>query len=397
MADSPRVRWSFRLGAIALGVIIALAIAEVGLRLVAPQPTGPSALTLHPDVGVIPKPRHSGTVRLPGIYTYSFHHTDEGFRITPGSSPSDDVPEVLLLGDSFAYGMGVEDDETTASQLAGVLAGRGMDVRVTNAARIGAGPGYALRLLQTRGANWRPDVIVYLFYVNDYSNLQLSTYFDVADDRTLTPIPPRDRPRQLKARLSALPGAYTLQSHSHIAGLLRRVTVGALGDTGPGPSVFDLDTLHTPTPYAAPYRAWLADIYLEALRDEAEARGARFLAFYLPSAAEVAALRRSGEPSEDEAAFLNILHRLGVDGLAFTQPLAESDRPIATLYYPEIHWRPAGHVLAARAMGDPVQAALCVQDTSLAGCATAPPDVRQIVEMRAGSGSDEPARRSPAD
>lgn len=380
-------RWSFRIAAVLLGLVVAFLLAEGALRLVAPQPTGPSALTPHSELGVIPKPGHSGTVRLPGIYTYSFRHDAHGFRETPQPESDEEAPEVMILGDSFAYGMGVENGETAASQLAGILHERGTEARVTNAARIGAGPGYALRLLQTRGADWRPEVVVYLFYVNDYANLQLETYFDVAEDRTLTPVPPRNEPRQLKAKLSALPGAYTVQSHSHVAGLVRRVAVGALGDTGPGPSLYDLDTLSAPTPYSEPYRAWLADVYLEALRDEVQARGGRFLAFYLPSAAEVASLRRTGQPTEDETTFLSVLGRLGVDGLAFTRPLAQTDRPIAALYYPEIHWRPLGHAVAAQAMADPVQAAICVQNPARGGCATAPEDVRRIVEMRAGTGS----------
>ncbi|MEL6617020.1 MAG: hypothetical protein AAFQ43_14860, partial [Bacteroidota bacterium] len=240
---------------------------------------------------------------------------------------------------------------------------------------------------QTRGRLWRPEVVVYLFYVNDYGNLQHATYFDVADDRTLTPVEPRDRPRQLKAKLSAFPGAYTLQSHSHVAGLVRLLAVGALGDTGPGPSTRDLDTLHTPTPYSEPYRQWLADVYLSALQAEVESRGARFLAFYLPSAAEVAAYRRTGTQTEDETAITDILSRRGIDGGALTRPLAETDGPIASLYYPEIHWRARGHAVAARAMLDPVQAALCTQNSESEGCATAPEVVRRIVEMRAGRGS----------
>lgn len=390
-SDDPhtRPRWGFRIAAVGLGLVLALAIFEIGLRLVAPQPTGPSHLMPHEDLGVVPRPSHSGTVRLPGLYTYSFEHDADGFRLTPPASGDSTAPEVLLLGDSFAYGMGVENEETTASRLAAALDARGMPTRVVNGARIGAGPGYALRLLQTHGRLWRPDVVVYLFYVNDYGNLQHATYFDVADDRTLTPVEPRDRPRQLKARLSALPGAYTLQSHSHVAGLVRLLAVGTLGDTGPGPSIRDLDTLNTPTPYSEPYRQWLADVYLDALKTEVERRGARFLAFYLPSASEVAAYRRTGAPTEDETAILDILSQRGIDGAAFTQPLAEADGPIASLYYPEIHWRARGHAIAARAMLDPVQAALCTQGPDLDGCATAPEVVRQIVETRVGPASGE--------
>ena len=389
-ADSPlapRTRRLFGIAAVGIGLVLALGLAEVALRLFAPQPVGPSHLTLDADLGVIPKPGLSGTVRLPGIYTYTFHHDAHGFRETPTSTADSTAPEVLILGDSFAYGMGVEDDQTAASQLAGGLSARGMDVRVTNAARIGAGPGYALRLLQTRGRLWRPEVVVYLFCYNDYANLQHATYFDVGEDRTLTPVSPRDTPRQTKTRWSQLPGAYTLQSHSHVAGLVRRVGVGLFGERQPGPSTFDLDTLNTPLAYSEPHRQWLNDVYMEALKAEVESRGGRFLAFYIPSAAEVAAFRRTGVPTEDQTAFTQMLSRQGIDGLAFTEPLAQTGEPIARLYYPEIHWRPLGLGVAAGAMLDPVQAAVCTQTPEAEGCATAPTAVRQIVEMRAGRGS----------
>ena len=172
----------------------------------------------------------------------------------------------------------------------------------------------------------------------------------------------------------------TCWSHSHVAGLLRRFAVGVLGQTGPGPIVSDLDTLHAPIAYSEPHRQWLAEVYLGALREEVESRGGRFLAFYIPSAAEVAALRRTGVPTEDETAFLRIIRRLGADGMAFTRPLAETDAPIASLYYPETHWRPIGHRIAARTMTDPVQAAVCTQDPAQDGCAAAPLDVRRVVE-----------------
>ena len=68
------------MAAVALGLVFALLVAEGALRLLAPQPTGPSHLTHDTDLGVIPKPGLAGTVRLPGLYTYTFHHDASGFR-----------------------------------------------------------------------------------------------------------------------------------------------------------------------------------------------------------------------------------------------------------------------------------------------------------------------------
>jgi hypothetical protein len=229
--------------------------------------------------------------------------------------------------------------------------------------------------------------VVYVFYINDYTDLQHATYFDIDSTGAVSPVPPRDSLRQVKTWFSSLPGARPLQEHSHVVALIRYIAVSLTGANNQGDNTIQLDTLSAPTAYSEPYRQWLASEYVSALQEEVEQRGARFLAFYAPSAAEVAALRRTGTPTEDEHALLAVLRRHSIDGLAFTQPLAETGAPIAALYFPEIHWRPLGHRVAARAMLDPVQAALCVQTPEAAGCATAPPDVRRIVERRVGRGS----------
>ncbi|MEM6328541.1 MAG: GDSL-type esterase/lipase family protein [Bacteroidota bacterium] len=381
-----RSRLSFRLGARALGLLASLAMAEVGLRILAPQPTGPVALAPDPDVGVMPRASFSGRKKIPGVYDYRFSHTADGLRDTPASVPDASAPEVLILGDSFTYGVGVNDEETFASRIAEGLAARGTPVHVRNGGRPGAAPDYALRLLRAR--DWQPAVIVYAFYANDFADLQREDYFARDSADSLQPIPVQLPARErLKLRLSRVPGADALRSHSHVVGLLGRSLALARGRDGPAPGAFDLDTLATPVHAAREPQASRAADYLRRLRDETHHRGGRFVAVFLPSAAQVAAYRRTGQPSADEAAFLRILASLGTDGFTLAPALASTDWPIAALYFPETHWRPEAHTIAARAMLDPIQAALCVRDTALAGCATAPPDVRRIVAMRVGSGS----------
>ena len=384
-ASPSRVRRvAFRLGAVLVGLAVAMGIAELGLRLFAPQPTGPVALAPDPDVGVMPRRGFAGRKHIPGVYEYRFSHTEDGLRTTPASPAAG--PEVLILGDSFTYGVGVDDGETFASRLAEGLAERGTPVRVRNAGRTGGSPDYALRLLQAR--DWRPDVVVYAFYANDYGDLQREAYFERDSLGGLRPIavrlPARER---LKLTLARVPGADVWRTHSHTAALLGRLAASLGAPVGPAASDYDLDTLSTPLHYARQPQAARAEDYLRRLRDESRARGARFVAVYLPSAAQVAAYRRAGGPSADEKVFLSTLRRLGVDGFSLAPALSRTASPVSDLYFPETHWRPLAHTLAAEALLDPVQAALCVQDLGLAGCATAPEAVRQIVGRRVASGS----------
>ncbi|MEM1054068.1 MAG: hypothetical protein AAGI52_00975 [Bacteroidota bacterium] len=385
--EVPRRRLGvFRFIALALGLIVAFVFAEFGLRLIAPQPTGPVALAPDPDVGAMPRPDFRGRKQIPGVYAYTFTHAPEGLRTVPASATDSTAPEVLILGDSFTYGMGVEDGETFASRLAEGLRERGTDVRVRNASRPGGAPDFALRLLQAR--DWRPSVVLYAFYANDYNDLRQEPYFSRDSTGALVPLAPDFPARErLKLRLASVPGYDALRTHSHVVGLLGRL-VALTGERG-GITArqVDLDTLSTPLQYGLEPQASRAEDFLRRLRDEAEARGARFVAVYLPSASQVAAFRRTGQISADEATFLRTLSTLGTDGLTLSPVLAATDAPIADLYFPETHWKSSTHALAARTLLDPVQAALCVQDTRLAGCATAPLVVRQIVERRAGRAS----------
>ncbi len=368
-----------------LGIAAALIIAEVALRLVAPQITGPVGLAPDSTLGAVPAPGLRGRKTIPGVYSYTFSHTPDGLRTTPASG-GDDAPEILLLGDSFAYGMGVDDDQTVGNALVETLAARGMTVRLSNAARTGAAPDYALRLFRERA--WRPSVVLYGFCYNDFGNLQAEPFSRVDSAGTIHPIPPQMPYRVwMKLRLGEVPGYNTLRSHSHVVGLLASVSAMSRRGDALAPHEYDMDTLAVPTHYAREREAERGRVYLEALRDESKSRGARFLSFYFPSAAQVAAYRRTNAFSTDEAIFLRILRSLKTDGMTLTPDLARSGLAIPEMYFPETHWRPVGHALAARGMADAVQAALCVQSPGLEGCATAPPAVRQIVEMRVGRAS----------
>ena len=388
-----RTRGLRRLALVVGGVLVGLGLGEVALRLVAPQPTGVRASVLDPDLIAANAPGAEGHVTIPGVYSHRYAHDAEGRRRTTGDTLAD-APEVLVLGDSFAYGMGVEDAETLASRLADGLRQRSARVRVRNGAVAGKGPAYALRLLQTRGADWRPDVAVYLFYPNDFVNVWRQTYFAVGDS-ALTPREPDGRWIDDRIRITGHPVYQRVLAHSHLASLLWQVGLRAVGDNSP-PNT-DMDTLRAPRPWAFEGAVEPTAQMLAGLRDELAARGAPLVLAYAPTAAELAEARRGGEPSVDAAQFAAIRARLGVDAVDLTPALLALDRPVGALYFPETHWRPVAHATAARALLDPVHASLCARDLSRPGCRTAPEAVRTIAEMRAATRSAGSGRRSPAD
>jgi hypothetical protein len=118
------------------------------------------------DVGYIPKANAHATEReLAGqrtIYNVAYTTDSEHFRVVPDAA---ETPEacVLLFGDSFTFGVGVNDDETFAAQVVERSAGR---IAAENLAVGGWGPHQFLAGLQSgrfqRATTCRPTDAVYL-------------------------------------------------------------------------------------------------------------------------------------------------------------------------------------------------------------------------------------------
>ena len=78
-----------------------------------------------------------------------------------------EVRRVVLLGDSYAFGLGVDQSETLAAQLESRLQGTCRPVAVLNLGVPGYQTGQELALAEQVGFDLDPDLIVLLFYAND--------------------------------------------------------------------------------------------------------------------------------------------------------------------------------------------------------------------------------------
>ena len=72
---------------------------------------------------------------------------------------------ILGLGDSFAFGFGVEEDDTYLARLERALTDR--QVEVINAGLAGMGPDNEVRLLAADGQGLRPDLVLLGFFVGN--------------------------------------------------------------------------------------------------------------------------------------------------------------------------------------------------------------------------------------
>jgi len=81
------------------------------------------------------------------------------------------VGRILVLGDSFAWGQGVADEDTFATILEKSLADSGRKWEVINTAVSGWGTDQEYLYLQQTGFKYAPDIVVVSFYMgNDFEN-----------------------------------------------------------------------------------------------------------------------------------------------------------------------------------------------------------------------------------
>ena len=97
-------------------------------------------------------------------WEYRVRVGEDGFRSVP-TPPAPGAARIVVLGDSYAFGYGVDDDETFAYRLAGLLRGRA-EVRNWGV------PGYNLaqqvELLRVRGPEAAPEFVVVALHPNDF-------------------------------------------------------------------------------------------------------------------------------------------------------------------------------------------------------------------------------------
>jgi len=336
--------------ALGIGSLLALGLGEVGLRLFAPQTTGPVWFTFDPDLGEVPAPGGKGERAQPGAYRFSFTHDQNGLRVVPSAAGVEASRTLLVLGDSYVYGLGVDDDETFSNHLQEAVR---PFARVVNAGNPAKGTDYALRFFLARGAPMRPDVVLLAFFKNDFGDNARETYFSLTSTGRLEPRPLRDTRSRRRTLLEPLPAVGWLLSTSHLVNLLRRAAIVFTYDRArtDGPSrVLARDDGPRGFDWVNPHRRELTRRYLAELRDAVQEQGGALLVFYVPDARDVWEARRGSAPSVDERAFRELAAELGLRSLSLTPVLAASPEPLERLYVEDGHWSAVAHTLAARAL-----------------------------------------------
>jgi len=344
----------FRAVALALGGVIAFGVAEVGLRVFLPQRTGPLQFTGDPRFGPVPVPSLRGQATLPGVWKYTFAHDSMGLRRTGLVERDGTKTKVLVLGDSFTYGLGVSDEQTFAAVLEQGLSRAGLSVDVINAGSPAQGTDYALRFVELVGHSFQPKLTVLCFFSNDFRDNRTSRIYSVNDNDTLSLRPTAAaRSKMAESRRST---ASWILTWSHVANLRRMMD--AARRTRRIPPGEDPD-------YVNDVNRRTTRIYLHHFVKKVTETGSDLVVFYIPRGGEIKRYRETGTVSTDEATLGALLATVGHAPISLTPVIAGANLPLLALYYdeerrgiPNGHWTPAAHSLAASFMVTALRARL---------------------------------------
>lgn len=288
-----------KVAVIVFSLVAALFVCEGLLRVFFPQAIGPIQFVVDPSLGLLPVPNQKAARTLPGVYTYSYSNNSIGLR---GSDVSGKTRRrILVLGDSFTYGIGVNDDETFCS----ILQQKLPSYEIINAGNGGKGTDYQVKFYRTVGKGFQPNLVLLIFFENDFMDNQAEVYYA----RDLIP----KKLEIKKPALTKLRPYHWLVEHSHLVNLAKSTIVNRMSD---GP------------PKGEPGNDEVTKLYLSALKGDVP----KLEVFYLPASA-----RLNGSPEEN--AFSQICTHLQIQ-LHFLRFAADD-------YFTEGHWKPSGHRKAA--------------------------------------------------
>lgn len=249
------------------------------------------------------KPNVRGHAIHPGVLEYRWTTNSQQLRATREYSIAKPAGtrRVAALGDSFTFGLGVNDDETYPAVLqARLRTGCPDTVEVINFGVGGYGLSQELELFERYAAPFAPDVVVYQFYSNDIAdNVQFAVHR--LDGDSLVVRTPDERPQLMGAKrlTEKIPGYPWLVTHSALLNGVRQVYFGlkrrsdaraALGTSNEQESWFRAQNLDAPE--------WhLQRALMKRMRQRVEGSGAEFLVVLMAEQVSVE-LYYDGQPEK---------------------------------------------------------------------------------------------------
>lgn len=358
---------------------VATVLGEGLVRLAIDVPVTPQMFVSDEVTDFRLKPNVRDRLVWPGDVEFSWTTNSRGYRTTREFA----VPKpaatkrVLLLGDSFTFGQGVNDSQTFAAEAQRRLEAACAPTRIDiiNTGVPGFSTSQELALLEREGVALQPDVIVLGFYGNDpQDNLTRGVHVLAGD--TLAPRPREARPAlyRIKRLVDRVPGYAWLAAHSQLVNLIRRTYVAASANNGstsppnggvhaePGPE------LGAKAKKGDEYAWHLMRALLSRMRDAARRADSRLMVLLIPDTNDVRSLTSQAEAPATIATpvseMRSLCRELDLQCLDLAQWMSGSNDGVdeKALFIPgEFHFTVAGNVRAGEFLARQLRSALgCV-------------------------------------
>jgi hypothetical protein len=337
-------------------LVLALAAAESGVRLFAPQPIGLS----HQD-------RYGLALHYPSITRFL---PQFGHRVSFNSAGMRDREHalekqagtfrILLLGDSFMEALQVPADSMLATLMERDLTrATGRPVEVINGGVSGWGTGDELRYLTRYGLAYHPDLVVVAMTLhNDISDNLRREWYTMQNGV----LADRDPQPMSRSQFKVLEMKAFVATHLQLYQLWRRVRHGRetrqLGEAL-NSHVVELFTVPSPPDIVLGWQ--LTDRLLGSIRDSSKAVGSQMAVVLLPLRYQLADTTFAGfvkhaavppdrmgmyQPQTMIRRMVDSLHVPAIDLLPAFQQWTAARKPPLYLDW-DGHWNDAGHRLAA--------------------------------------------------
>ena len=355
------------LAAAVLIVLSTVAISEIAVRLLAKglddETIASTRLALRqfdPVLGWANRPHARGT-RTTSEFSYSVRVNADGLRGPEISRErTADRLRIAVLGDSFAWGWGVAEEDSFPARLERLMP----RTEVLNFGVVGHGP--VQHLLQVdRVLSFHPDLVVIAVCLgNDFADTVLYRRYNFfkpyarigSDDRLEIAGYPLPEARNYPTVFENGP-MQAMQSHSHLFRLGERITLALRS------------ALVDPAQRGTPISESQHEIYLSQSHDAARqaieitarvledlvarfaAKGVPVVLAAVPTKCELGACFR--EPPHERGGALKALRQaLQRTQVPLVDAVAEFD--LSDYWLRDAHWRPSGHAKLARALAETI-------------------------------------------
>ena len=162
---------------VAVSILVSLILFEIGVRTFLPQkvmmakkepPHPKNMYVANKDIGYSLAPGFKGNYKTPE-FKINISINSEGLRDHEYKEKKKNEYRVLVLGDSFVFGWGVEQENTFVKELERILNKEkgDKDYEVINVGILGYGTEQELKYLREKGMKYNPDLVLLGFYIGN--------------------------------------------------------------------------------------------------------------------------------------------------------------------------------------------------------------------------------------